>query len=181
MSLAMLKKSVIKTMAGLIAQDRTSFAETDLVRNDMVFFKSLNLDNVYAPETNRIYLDRLTKNQVSDVIEELDEINIRHLKSVKLTSIETTAMRYMPVDIDVSPMDNSRTKKEGVGRTYKGCDGYAPIFSYVGREGYMLSTELRPGKQHCQKGTPAYLSRTLLATQSTELSGYGSYSDGQRK
>ena len=41
--------------------------------------------------------------------------------AVKLTSIETTAMSYMPVDIDVSPMDNSRTKKEGVGRTYKGC------------------------------------------------------------
>ena len=52
--------------------------------------------------------------------------------AVKLTSIETTAMSYMPVDIDVSPMDNSRTKKEGVGRTYKGCRdlyGFTVLFN----------------------------------------------------
>lgn len=32
--------------------------------------------------------------------------------------------------------DNSGTKKEGVSRTYKGTDGYAPIFAYMGQEGY---------------------------------------------
>ncbi|RKX75183.1 MAG: hypothetical protein DRP60_09150 [Spirochaetes bacterium] len=58
-------------------------------------------------------------------------------------------------------MDNSGTHKEGVGRTYKGCDGYAPIFSYIGEEGYMLGCELRPGTQHCQKGTPEYLKKNL--------------------
>ena len=68
---------------------------------------------------------------------------------------------YLPVDIDVSPMDNSGTKKEGVGRTYKGHDGYAPIFSYIGSEGYMLNCELRPGTQHCQKGTPEYIEKNL--------------------
>jgi len=31
------------------------------------------------------------------------------------------------LDIDVSPFDNSMTKKEGVSRTYMGIDGYAPI------------------------------------------------------
>ena len=30
----------------------------------------------------------------------------------------------VPVDIDVTPMDNSKSKKEGVSRTYKGFDGY---------------------------------------------------------
>ena len=29
----------------------------------------------------------------------------------------------VPVDIDVTPMDNSKSKKEGVSRTYKGFDG----------------------------------------------------------
>jgi hypothetical protein len=48
-----------------------------------------------------------------------------------------------------------------VSRTYKQFDGYHPIFSYIGREGYMLSCELREGKQHCQNGTPAYLKRTI--------------------
>jgi len=51
--------------------------------------------------------------------------------------------------------------KKGVSRTYKGHDGYAPIFSYIGVEGYMLDQELRPGSQHCQKDTPEYLKRNL--------------------
>jgi hypothetical protein len=50
-------------------------------------------------------------------------------------------------------MDNSKTKKEGVSRTYRGFDGYHPIMAYVGKEGYMLDCELRPGSQHCQNGT----------------------------
>ena len=39
---------------------------------------------------------------------------------------------YVPVDIDVTPFDNSKTKKQGVSRTYNGCDGYAPIMAYIG-------------------------------------------------
>ena len=35
----------------------------------------------------------------------------------------------VPVDIDVTPMDNSKSKKEGVSRTYKGFDGYAPMMA----------------------------------------------------
>ena len=50
---------------------------------------------------------------------------------------------YVPVDMDVSPFDNSKTCKEGVSRTYKGCDGYAPMFAYIGREGYLADLELR--------------------------------------
>lgn len=45
---------------------------------------------------------------------------------------------YVPVDIDVTPFDNSKTKKEGVSRTYKGYDGYAPIMAYIGTEGYLV-------------------------------------------
>ena len=35
----------------------------------------------------------------------------------------------VPVDIDVTPMDNSKTSKQGVSRTYKGFDGYAPMMA----------------------------------------------------
>ena len=35
--------------------------------------------------------------------------------------------KYVPLDMDVFPMDNSGTKKQGVGYTYKGHDGYAPL------------------------------------------------------
>jgi hypothetical protein len=76
---------------------------------------------------------------------------------------------FVPVDIDVTPFDNSKTAKEGVSRTYKGYDGYAPIMAYIGTEGYLVNSELRPGKQHCQKNTPDFLRETLaLCRQLTD-------------
>ncbi len=58
-------------------------------------------------------------------------------------------------------MDNSGSRKEGVSRTYKGCDGYGPMPAYLGQEGYCLEFDLREGKQSCQKDAPALLARAL--------------------
>ena len=77
--------------------------------------------------------------------------------------IQPTALAngLVPVDIDVTPMDNSKSKKEVVSRTYKGVDGYAPMMAYIGTEGYAINFELREGKQHCQKGTVKFLQETI--------------------
>ena len=69
---------------------------------------------------------------------------------------------YVPLNIDVTPTEeNNKCHKENVSRTYKGCDGYAPPNAYIGREGYLLNSELRPGSQHCQKDFPRFLRETL--------------------
>ena len=65
------------------------------------------------------------------------------------------------VDIDVTPMDNSKTSKQGVSRTYKGFDCYAPMMAYIGTEGYAVNFELCEGKQHCQNGTVEFLLETI--------------------
>lgn len=76
---------------------------------------------------------------------------------------------YVPIDIDVSPFINENCAKEGISKTYKMKDGYAPIFAYIGTEGYLLACELREGKQHCQKGTLAFLKEVIeLARQMTD-------------
>lgn len=76
----------------------------------------------------------------------------------------------MPLDIDVSPFDNSKTKKEGVSRTHKGFAGYVPIFAYLAEEGYAINGELREGKERCQKNTPLFLLQSIrLAKQLTNL------------
>ena len=72
------------------------------------------------------------------------------------------AKEYLPLDIDVSPFDNSNSKKEGVSYTYKGHDGFAPIFGYLGLEGYCVDVELREGKTHCQNGTDQFLKEAIL-------------------
>jgi hypothetical protein len=61
---------------------------------------------------------------------------------------------YAPLDLDISPFDNSNTKKEGVSRTYKDCDGYVPNFCYLSQEGYVVNVELREGSTHVQKERP---------------------------
>jgi len=44
-------------------------------------------------------------------------------------------------------MDNSKTSQQGVSRTYKGFEGYAPMKAYIGTEGYTVNFEHREGKQ----------------------------------
>lgn len=74
----------------------------------------------------------------------------------KTIGVEPTALENgnVPLDLDVTPFDNSNTFKEGVSRTYKGYDGYAPMMVYISAEGYLSNTELREGKQHSQKRPP---------------------------
>lgn len=87
-----------------------------------------------------------------------------------ITPLTLQKKQYVPLDVDVSPFDNSKTKKEGVSRTYKGFDGYAPIFAYLGEEGYTVNGELREGKEHCQKNTPFFLAQSIrFAKQLTHL------------
>jgi len=78
-----------------------------------------------------------------------------------ISPLRTSVGNFLPLDMDVSPFDNSKTQKEGVSRTYKDVDGYAPIFAYLGLEGYLVNLELREGKQHCQKNTPEFITDTL--------------------
>jgi hypothetical protein len=89
----------------------------------------------------------------------------------KTIGVEPTALENgnVPLDLDVTPFDNSNTFKEGVSRTYKGYDGYAPMMVYISAEGYLSNTELREGKQHSQKRPPAFLRKTFdIAHQLTD-------------
>ena len=152
---------VLKSIIGLYTQGRTRFEEIDLVRNESFFRDSFNLEYVPAKETVRLYLERMVLQQKAFINSEIERSTIKLLKSTRLSPVKIAEREYLPVDIDTSPMDNSRSSKEGVSRTYKQFDGYHPIFCYIGQEGYMLNTELREGKQHCQKGTPAFLKRSM--------------------
>ena len=55
--------------------------------------------------------------------------------------IEPSALEngYVPVDIDVTLFDHSKSNKEGVSRTYKGFDGYAPVMAYIGTQKLFIS------------------------------------------
>lgn len=147
---------ILKVMTGLYVQARTSFEEIRLFRDDEFFQDCFGLDFVPAAETLRLYLEHMIPEEAS-VNTHIHMANLKLLHKAHLSTEKVLGRQYLPVDIDTSPMDNSKSHKEGVSRTYKRFDGYHPIFAYIGTVGYLLGCQLREGKQHCQKNTPAFL------------------------
>ena len=157
---------VMLTYIGMQCMGKPSFDAVHEMDDDPDFYKAV-LGICYAipsAETLRQRFDLIGSSIRRQILDE----NIKMLKSNGVVPSKLSC-GYAPVDTDVSPFDNSKTCKEGVSRTYKGCDGYAPVFAYIGSEGYLANLELREGKQHCQKGTPRFLEETIaLSRQLTD-------------
>jgi len=160
---------VVVSYLGLLGLGQSDYEAIEPFRDDEAGFKLLlDLAAVPSGATLRQRLDQLAEMpEVASLLLTLKEESLAILKNQKV--VLTPVLRdLVPLDIDVSPFDNSKSHKENVSRTYKGFDGYAPIMAYLGREGYLVDVELRPGKQHCQKETPAFLRESLtLARQLT--------------
>ena len=146
------------TYVGLLAQGKTDFEAAKEMQDDPDFYKTaLGIGRaIPSAETLRQRMDDIGDTRRKDIL----EANVSMLTE---NHVEPTALAggMVPLDMDVSPFDNSKSHKEGVGRTYKGDDGYAPMFAYLGTEGFLVNAELRPGTQHCQKGTADFLRETL--------------------
>ncbi|MHB8348687.1 MAG: IS1380 family transposase [Acidiferrobacterales bacterium] len=156
-------RDVVAAYVGLLAQGKNDFDHIEAFREDPFFQISLGLQDVPSSPTLRQRLDQAAAAEEQShwnaaLVDSTDELLKRH---ARCEPIQIGKVNYIPLDIDVSPFDNSKTKKEGVSRTYKGCDGFAPIFSYLGHEGYGLDVEFREGKQHSQKNTPQFLRQSL--------------------
>ena len=145
---------VLLSYIGLLCQGKVDFEAIREMHDDPDFYESaLGITrSLPSAETLRQRMDDIGSSLRPQILEA--NVDMFRTHGVEPTALETGEV---PVDIDVTPMDNSQSHKEGVSRTYKGCDGYAPMFAYIGREGYLVSAELREGSQHCQNGTPAFL------------------------
>jgi hypothetical protein len=127
--------------------------------------KSLALNNVPSEERLRQRLEMmLAKHEKL-----LKQSNTKLLKKQVMGAISKGGMEFIPLDMDVSPMDNSGTQKENVCWTYKNHDGFAPMFAYIGKQGFMLNQELRPGSQHAQKGMPQFLDESFAMVKKLKL------------
>jgi len=145
---------VAAMMMGLQVQGRNDFEDIELFRDDPMFSTALDLPTVLSAASLRQRLGEFAEDPAA--LPAIKEANVRFLSQVAFGTVSTPFRSLVPVDADVSPFDNSKSSKEGVGRTYKGMDGYAPLFAYVGTEGWLLDLELRPGVQHSQKGAPEF-------------------------
>lgn len=141
---------IMLTYIGMQCMGKPSFDAVHEMDDDLDFYKAA-IGICYAipsAEPLRQRFDLIGSSIRRQILVE----NIKMLRSNGVVPSKLSC-GYVPVDMDVSPFDNSKT--------YKGSDGYAPVFAYIGSEGYLANLELREGKQHCQKGTPQFLEETI--------------------
>ena len=159
---------ILLTYIGLLCQGKTKFEAVREMQADRAYHQmALGIArDIPSAETLRQRMDEIG----SSLREQILSANVTMFQNHEITPTPLSH-GYIPVDIDVTPFDNSKTGKENVSRTYKGYDGYAPIMAYIGTEGFLVNSELRAGKQHCQKDTPDFLRKTLeLSHQMTNES-----------
>ena len=143
---------------GLLVQGKVAFEAVNEMKSDPEYYRyALGLKKgIPSAETLRQRMDAMGNSLRRQILDANVKLLLTH--GVLPSAV---SKGLIPLDIDVTPLDNSKSHKEGVSRTYKGHDGYAPIVAYLGTEGFMVNIELREGKQHCQSGTPQFLRETL--------------------
>jgi len=151
--------AIVKSMLGLLCLGKPDYDAIEAFRDVPFFGHSLGIGQCPSSPTLRQRLDVV--NGAFDGIVKEESARLIRKTAPGIGEVSTCKGNLAALDIDVSPFDNSKTKKEGVSRTYKGVDGYAPIFAYLGVEGYLVHAELREGKQHCQKDTPRFLRESI--------------------
>lgn len=149
---------ILLTYLGMLCMGKPYFEAVHEMDDDKEFYK------IALGITRSIPSEETLRQRMDDIGDSLRDTLLKENVALLLENkIVPSALPngYVPVDIDVTPMDNSKSKKEGVSRTYKGFDGYAPMMAYIGTEGYAINFELREGKQHCQNGTVSFLQETI--------------------
>ena len=157
----------VKSYIGLLCTSKSDFDAIQARRKDDFFKTALDIARVPSAPSLRQRFD----DQADTMIPFVDAASTAFITNVKApitpitlrygTSLSAVKHKYVPLDIDVFPMDNSGTKKEGVSYTYKGFNGYAPLAAYLGEEGWCLACELRPGSQNGQKEFIRFLERVV--------------------
>lgn len=151
---------IIKSYMGTLCLGKSDFEAIENYRHDLYFKSSLSIQQV--PSTAR--LRQRMDEQAEALLPIIYHSNIDFMvhAQVPVTPLKTG---HVALDMDVYPMNNEKTRKEGISRTYKGYDGYAPIAAYLGKEGWCLANELRVGKQHCQSEFQYTLERVIPAAK----------------
>ena len=127
---------ILSCYIALLCLGKSDFEAIKGFREDAYFATALGLDQVPSEGILRQRMDAHAAGYQAVV--EAAALEFLRRSQARLTPLDNG---LMPLDCDVTPFDNSRTRKEGVSRTDKGTDRYAPMAAYLGREGYCLELE----------------------------------------
>jgi hypothetical protein len=96
--------------------------------------KALRISAVASPETVRQHLDNLADGHSDEALALAGQASLDLLARGKAPFTRCSS-GHVPLDVDTTPQENGKTRKEGVSRTYTpGVDGFCPIFAFAGMD-----------------------------------------------
>lgn len=137
---------VLKSYIALLSLGKNDSDAIDNFRDNDFFKRALDLRHVPSSPTLRQRFYSFAA-QRFDQIPQINHKLLSQRVAGKPSDFGALDCGYTPIDLDTFAMNNSFTKKELVGRTYAGMDGYRPFAVYLGSVGYCLELALRPGVQ----------------------------------
>lgn len=148
---------------GLLSLGQSDYEDIHAYRPDEFFAHALGVSAVPSRETLRQRLDKLARRKRTGLFAALQKSNLQLLAQPGVVFSPIQGTTLVPLDFDVTPLDNTGSHKEGVEQTYKkDVQGYAPMMTYFGSQGYLLNHQFRPGSAHSNTpGTLAYIKKTL--------------------
>ena len=117
---------IILTYIGMLCMGKPYYEAVHEMDDDKEFYKTA------LGITRSIPSEETLRQRMDDIGDSLrEQILNENIEMLLANNIEPGALPdgMVPVDIDVTPMDNSKTAKQGGSRTYKGFDGYAPMMA----------------------------------------------------
>ena len=117
---------IILTYIAMLCMGKPYYEAVHEMDDDKEFYKTA------LGITRSIPSEETLRQRMDDIGDSLrEQILNENIEMLLANNIEPGALPdgMVPVDIDVTPMDNSKTAKQGGSRTYKGFDGYAPMMA----------------------------------------------------
>ena len=157
---------IVRSYIGLLAQGKSDFDAIENYRGDTFFKQALGIKLLPSSPTLRQRMDARS----SDLFGHVDSLIETLLMSAR-PDYGLLPCGWLALDVDTFSMDNGKTTKDGVGRTYAGVDGYCPLAVYLGAHGYCLELALRPGVQHSTLETQYNFERVIPMAQRLSAAG----------
>ena len=151
---------ILKSYLALLCMGKSDFDAIESFRDNAFFKRALGLGTVPSSPTLRQRMDAHAASWF-ELAPQMNQLLLGSRINGKAIDFGALECGYTPVDLDTFAMDNGGTKKELVGRTYAGVDGYCPFAVYLGSLGYCLELALRPGVQHSASESEYNFERAL--------------------
>lgn len=134
----------------------TCIEDIERLRQDEAYLEALGAERVPDPTTAGDFLRRFDKDSLLGLMQAMDDV--RPSVWAKLSRKERA---LAVIDVDGTLVPTTGECKEGVGMSYKGGVGYAPLLVSLENTKEVLSAANRPGNETSHQGAAWYMDQAI--------------------